>query len=340
MKRKMKRFNLTYYLLAILCVVITSCATDGVMDDFPDNKGQALVKDAHISFVLNFPASSSIEDGLDEERFIDDVYVYTFQDDRFIEEVQYLMIDGANGDPNRIVDGKLSGTYDGDTPMEFVVIANARKAGVSKAEMNAGETKAQLYEKLVFEYSETRNWSEYIPMWGIGKIEQVKTGDNNFGELDLIRAVAKVNITVAGGKGLKNFEITEIRLHGYNTEGYCARTGEEGVPSIPSGSGIASGFLTSGPLSGEQGNAFENKFYIPEHKNVEAKDKVYLTIHANVREVAKTYTVQFSTNEKPYNVLRNYLYVFNITSVDEVTASLDYEVKKWEYITVDVPSFN
>ena len=83
--------------------------------------------------------------------------------------------------------------------------------------------------------------------------------------------------------------------------------------------------------------------YIPEHKNIGITDeskKVYLTINAKVREVEKTYTVQFSTNGNPYDVLRNHLYVFNITSVDNVTASLNYEVKQWENVIIDVPAFN
>lgn len=342
----MKCFNLRYYLLAVLCVLVTSCTSDGAMDDFPDNG--ALVAGAHISFVINFPTSSSTRSGetvgdeLEKERYIDDVHVYTFQDDKFVEEIQYLMIDNANGDANRIIDGKLLETYSGDLPMEFVVIANAGKVGVGPIEMDKSKTKAELYKQLIFIYDkEQRDWSEYIPMWGLGVIQQVKADDDNFGELELIRAVAKVNVTVNGGAGLENFEITEIRLHGYNTKGYCAPTQAEG-PSIPSASEIASDYLTSGVLSGGQGNKFENKFYIPEHKNVgvQAERKVYLTIQAKVRDVAKTYAVQFSTGERDYDILRNNLYVLNITSVDEVTASLNYEVAKWEEINVDVPSFD
>lgn len=345
----MKCYNLTYYLLVVFCVVIASCTTNGMMDDFSDNKGQALVKDAHINFALTFSTSSSTRlvetagDGLERERFIDDVHVYTFQKDKFIEEIQYLVIDGANGDMSRNIDGKLLGTYDSGVPMEFVVIANAGKVGVGPVLMTKDMTKADLYKQLTFKYDKNQEWSKYIPMWGVGSIQKIKTGGNNFGELNLVRAVAKVNVTVKGGDGLKNFEITEIRLHKYNTKGYCAPAGEkEDTPSIPSDSEIASGFLTSGTLSGKQGNKFENKFYIPEHKNAEVSDdqKVCLTIQAQVREVEKTYTVQFSANEQPYNVLRNHLYVFNITGVDEVTASLTYEVKKWEYITVGVPSFD
>lgn len=344
----MKCFNPTYYLLTILCIMIASCTTDGVMEDFTDSKGQILVKDAHINFVLTFPANPSTRasenEGLESERSIDNLHIYTFQNDQFVEEIQYIVIDGKDGDTKRNIDGKLSATYDGSKPMEFVVIANAENKGVNNFKITKGQNKADLYEQLSFNFNKTQDWSKEIPMWGMGTIENIKTGGNNFGALDLIRAVAKVNVTVANGTGLKNFEITEIRLHHYNTKGYCTPTVNDG-PSIPANSTIASTseYLTSGTLSGNQGNRFENKFYIPEHKNIGITNndkKVCLTINAKVREVEKTYTVQFSTNGKAYNVLRNHLYVFNITSVDKVTSKLTYEVKQWEYVTVDVPAFN
>ena len=34
-------------------------------------------------------------------------------------------------------------------------------------------------------------------------------------------AIAKVNVTVNDGKGLENFEITNVSLHNYNNGGYC-----------------------------------------------------------------------------------------------------------------------
>lgn len=345
----MKYSNLTYYLLTILCMMTVSCSTDGGMDDFLDTKEPILVKDAQINFVFTLPANSSTraseDDGLKSERTIDNVHVYTFQDNKLVEEIQYFLIDGKDGDTRRNINGKLSETYDASKPMEFVVIANAENRGVNDFKITKGQNKAALYEQLSFNFNKSQDWSTNIPMWGMGTIKNIKTGDNNFGTLELVRAIAKVNVTVADGAGLKNFEITEIRLQHYNTKGYCAPTASSG-PSIPVGSTIASDSeedLTSGPLIGEEGNKFENKFYIPEHKNINITDdskKVCLIISAKVREVEKIYTVQFSTDGKPYDVLRNHLYVFNITSVDNITASLAYEVKQWEYVTVDVPAFN
>lgn len=348
MKSKMKYSKLTYYLLTILCIITTSCVTDGVMDSCPDtNTSPKLVKDARINFSLTFPsntATRAIDNGIVDERTIDNVHVYTFQQDKFIEEIEYVVIDGKDGDISRNIDGILKETYTDKAPMEFVVIVNAENKGVSNTLINKGDSKATLYKKLIFNFDNKKDWSKNIPMWGVGEIKSLTVGDNNFGSLDLIRAVSKVNVTVDGGQGIKDFEITEIQLHKYNTQGYCAPLAENS-PSIPTSSKISTGYLTSGTLNGTAGNSFENKFYIPEHKNigVDNSKQLELIIKAKVKGQNKDYTIEFKDdNGNIFDVYRNNIYVFNITSVkmDDVTSTLRYEVKKWEYINVDVPSFN
>ncbi len=53
----MKYSHLTYYLLAILCMMATSCVSDGVMGDCPiDNNDQAvLIEGGKVNFRINFP---------------------------------------------------------------------------------------------------------------------------------------------------------------------------------------------------------------------------------------------------------------------------------------------
>ncbi len=348
----MKYSKLTYYLLAILCVMATSCVTDGVMDDCSINdKSQAQpIEGGKVNFALTFPTTSTrgitdTSDGLVNERTVNDVQIYTFVRNQFIEKVKYVLISGANGDVTRFVEGKLLETYTSNTAMDFVVIVNAESKGVQNISMNSGDNKADLYEQLLFNYNKDYDWSTDIPMWGEGRISSVKSGENNIGELTLKRAIAKVNVTVANGQGLKDFEITKIQLHNYNTQGYCAPINSDG-PSIPETSNISKDFLTSGTLSGGEGNKFENKFYIPEHLNigVQSENKVYLTITATVKsKTGVKYTIPFSENSTDYNVLRNYIYVFNITNVKmdiDVTSTLEYEVKAWNEETVDIPSFN
>ena len=102
--------------------------------------------------------------------------------------------------------------------------------------------------------------------------------------------------------------------------------------------------LLSQPMLLKQHN-IENKFYIPEHKNigVDKAEQLYLKIEAKVKGQIKYYDIMFSENGSDYDVLRNYMYVFNITNVKvevDVNPILEYEVKIWEEKTVNIPSFN
>ena len=90
----MKYSHLTYYLLAILCMMATSCVSDGVMGDCPiDNNDQAvLIEGGKVNFALTFPTSSTrgingSSEGLASERTINDVQVYTFVGGKFVEKV-------------------------------------------------------------------------------------------------------------------------------------------------------------------------------------------------------------------------------------------------------------
>lgn len=347
----MKYSHLTYYLLAILFMMATSCVSDGVMGDCPiDNNDQAvLIEGGKVNFALTFPTSSTrgingSSEGLASERTINDVQVYTFVGGKFVEKVKYILISGTNGDATRFVEGKLTETYMTGTAMDFVVMVNTESKGVQSPTMTKGNSKADLYKQLVYSY-EGKNWSTNIPMWGEGTIASIQSGEYNIGELTLQRAIAKVNVTVNDGKGLENFEITNVSLHNYNNGGYCAPTNANGQPSIPTNVVKATTPLSAGSLSGTQGNNIENKFYIPEHKNigVDKAEQLYLKIEAKVKGQIKYYDIMFSENGSDYDVLRNYMYVFNITNVKvevDVNPILEYEVKIWEEKTVNIPSFN
>ena len=133
----MKYSHLTYYLLAILCMMATSCVSDGVMGDCPiDNNDQAvLIEGGKVNFALTFPTSSTrgingSSEGLASERTINDVQVYTFVGGKFVEKVKYILISGTNGDATRFVEGKLTETYMTGTAMDFVVMVNTESKGV------------------------------------------------------------------------------------------------------------------------------------------------------------------------------------------------------------------
>lgn len=352
--KKMKYSKLTYYLLAILCIMATSCVSDGVMDECPNSsKSKQTVKDARVSLVLNFAFNSSVTragesdgdttEGEESERKIRDVHIYAFQNNQFKEEVKYVSIFGTDGESTRMIQGTLTETYDSNYAVKFVVVVNGEnKKVITASNPSSYTTPEALYNQLVFNFNSNDDWSTYIPMAGMCEIRPLAEGEN-VATLALTRAIAKVNVTVNEGKGLENFRITEIRLCNYNTSGYCAST-DLSKPFIPANVQQSTTPISSGEITEAEKNAYENHFYLPEHKNVgvSAGKEVYLEIDATVKGVAKTYTLAFAQDGNTHNVLRNYMYVFNIKSVSmdiDVTPTLKYEVQLWEEKTVDIPSF-
>lgn len=352
----MKYSKLTYYLLTILCMMATSCVTDGVMDECLDSsKNTEMVTDARVSLVLNFAINSSAtragetdgstDEGIDNERKIKDVHIYAFQNNKFKEEVKYISIFGTDGDKTRTIQGTLSESYNPSVAVQFVVIANGENKNAitsSTPKLNESTSPQELYSQLIFDYNSHDDWNTYIPMAGTCEIKPLQEGDYNKAELKLTRAIAKVNVTVNEGRGLDNFRITQIRLCNYNTKGYCIANTSPYIPSSVSQSQIP---ISSKVFTGKEGDAYENHFYIPEHKNISVgKDKqIYLEIDAIVNNQQKTYELAFIHNGSSHDVLRNYLYVFNIRNVKmetNVEPTLEYEVKLWEEEIVDIPSFN
>ena len=86
-----------------------------------------------------------------------------------------------------------------------------------------------------------------------------------------------------------------------------------------------------------------NHLYLPEHKNVGVTGKkAYLEIDAMVKGKSKTYTLAFAQKGNPHDVLRNYMYVFNIRSVKmdiDVEPTIDYEVAIWDKKEIEVAPF-
>lgn len=348
----MKHSKLTYYLLAILCIMATSCVTDGVMDECQD-KSVNMVKDARVKLVLNFAINGaatrageidgSTTDGEIDERKIKDVSIYAFQNNQFIEEVKYVSIFGEDGETTRIIQGTLTESYDPNIAVKFIVVVNGKEKGVITSRnpvLNSNTTPESLYEQLVFDYSSPANWNTYIPMAGECEIQPLKSGYNN-AKLKLTRAIAKVNVTVNEGNGIDNFRITQIRLCNYNTSGYCVANT---VPFIPESVKQSTTPLSSAIFKEFEGNQYENNFFIPEQKNIgvsEAK-QVYIEIDAMVKNEPRTYKLPFIHKNNPHDVLRNYMYVFNIQSVKmdvDVTPTLEYEVNAWNEKVIEVAPF-
>lgn len=357
----MRYFKTTYHLslIAILCMTLISCIGNALLEEIPNQGSQDT--DTKLIFSLNMPEgnSNSTTDGFAYEQRISDMYVYAFDkaDGSFIEKVDNLTISGKDGDKTRFIFGILEKDYSTyQNGVEFVLLTNLIEKGVVAPNLTASDKKTALYGMLSYKYTGNfwvfKNEPHYIPMWGICSFDKIEKGTNET-SISLYRAIAKINITLNDGKGFDHFRMEKVEVCNVNTQGYCAPLNETlTTPSIPSSSSKTS--ITFNCNSNEEKTGgLQERIYIPEYKNIgvasnnQSSLKIIGTLTTASGETVnnKTYTLPFKKNGTGdvFDILRNNLYIFNITSISkdvEVEHGLKYTVEKWEEINIDIPSFN
>lgn len=350
----MKRLRYTYYLLGLICITISSCTGEEPIHPDAEYKTQ-------ISLTMRLSetrAEGNVSGVYDyaEERYISDVTVYIFsKSDAFIEKLEKPVITGSDGDAIRTIIGELKADYAPYTDgIDIIVLTNLAQRGIISPTLSKGQSKADLYNQLVYNYTPGNTWKfpvtpkQYIPMWGKGSINTaIKVGLNRGGNINLYRSIARVDIVLNEGKGFNYFLLESLIITHYNDKGTCA-TGDLTLPYIPGNSSIV---MTGANFLQPDASKAIYRLYMPEYKNigrvasnickVEIKG-ILTTVNGNL--AWKTYRLEFQKKgEGLQDILRNHLYRFNITNITNesaVTSSLDYEVQKWDFISINVPPFN
>lgn len=352
----MRYSKLTYCLLAFLCLATTSCIQNELIEEYPIEQENPV----QVHLTLNMPQATStdIQAGTVGEQYINDVHVYVFgQNGSFIEKANKVYISGTDGDATRTIIGVLESDYQHQSNIEIIVLTNLTARGITPTSVS---NKNALYNQLKYTYTPGQDWvfptqgtKKYIPMWGTCSLAAIQEKDINQASLSLIRAIAKVDVTLNGGTGFDHFKLKTVKVCNYNTQGYCIPVSDETMvaPSIPQ-SALTNKNITFTATTGEQKAGIQNKIYIPEYKNKGVSDSQisYLEITGELttssnQTVSKTYKIDFKVNGKgdTFDILRNNWYKFNITSISQdvnVTTQCSYEVEKWELMDVDVPPFN
>lgn len=354
----MRYSKLTYCLLAFLCLATTSCIQNELIEEYPIEQENPV----QVHLTLNMPQATStdIQAGTAGEQYINDVHVYVFsQNGFFIEKANKVYISGTDGDATRTIIGVLESDYQHQSNIEIVVLTNLTARNITAPTSVA--SKNALYNQLKYTYTPaqgdwvfpTQSTKKYIPMWGTCSLAAIQEKDINQASLSLIRAIAKVDVTLNGGTGFDHFKLETVKVCNYNTQGYCIPVSDETMvaPSIPQ-SVLRKENITFTATTGEQKAGIQNKIYIPEYKNKDVSDSQisYLEITGELttslsEKIQKVYRIDFKVNGKgdTFDILRNNWYKFNITSISQdvnVTTQCSYEVERWDYINVNVPPFN
>ena len=202
-------------------------------------------------------------------------------------------------------------------------------------------------------YTYTYNNSPAIPMWGVttaeltlapGERQELTDG------IDLLRAVAKVEVQLQDNDDTQGFSLTGVTISTANTQGYCLpldydKVGTTAALNREEETGITtfhpypnSATTTDLAFTNDGNNTYT--LYLPEYDNGTGNTPATLAVTvADEDNQPETYTIEFKnyTNGQPtgkaYNIVRNHLYRYTITKIDNGQLTVQHQVLPWEKAT-------
>ena len=187
--------------------------------------------------------------------------------------------------------------------------------------------------------------ARYIPLWGVKTTTLNLTPGtaNNLDKIDLLRAMAKVEVTLSDAL-TGEYTLSRVSLNRYNTTGYCLpvdyatasqttdldrEDGTEPISFNPNKS------VSPSPIGFqiENGRAV---CYLPEYEADDA-NPAQLTI---TLDNGKSYPLDLkdytTDNGGYYDLVRNHIYRYTITGVNDGTLTVQYRVLPWELVTSSI----
>ena len=324
----------------ILVLLMASCVDEDIIEK--PTGGETVT--AELNLWMPSLSNSSLTKAMTEadEAAVEELYVLVFDaNDQFLYGNEAQAISDVSGDVNKKT-AKVQLRTTQET-VHVVALANMTQEGVSFALPSAGEDKTTYLKKLVYKISDA--WPAVskgtdgfrpFPMWG-----ELKAPVTASMEMNLLRALARVNLTIADGQ---NFKMSAIQVYNSRQGGYCspigdvvATLGNVNTPSIP-----ASGAeKLSTPLSYEMADSedtirsYKNEIYVPE---ATVADGFYLKVFGTIDGISKFYKVEFKKDGSQLVVLRNHTYNVNVTRVGTGESDCDVTIEEWSDVTMKNPN--
>ncbi len=261
------------------------------------------------------------EEGVGWENKIDDLQILIYDDaDEYVGTVEDLFASNSQ------YVGTLSGTNWQSGTYKFVVLANFTASNTRLADLAS------------IHYNQNAG---YIPMWGVLKSQfTFAAGERTNISIDLLRAMAKVEVNFAESFP-SDYEIGAITISPYNTQGYCVpagyalveTTGEldrEEAGTAYSFNPLASVSTSSLTFTGENGKYY---IYLPEYENSTDAAKIQVTVNGETYELEfKDYENGAPKDGTQYDIVRNHIYRYTITGVNDGKLKLEYRVLLWDKV--------
>ena len=193
---------------------------------------------------------------------------------------------------------------------------------------------------LSFSYNGTEN----IPMWGVKTVAlSLKPGERqDLADIWLLRAIAKVEVSMDA----EGYEITSVSIDKSNTQGYClpkdyvsvANTTdldrEEGTNITTFNPYLNSETKTNPAFINENGKYY---IYLPEYDNSTDAAKIQVTVNDETYELEfKDYENGAPKDGTQYDIVRNHIYRYTITGVNDGKLIIKYKAMPWELVTSEI----
>lgn len=248
-----------------------------------------------------------------------------------IDDLQILIYDANNNyvgkveDLIQLLDGRYSGTlssdaeWTGNTNYKIMAFANCPSIDNPSNISTLDYTRANV---------------SYIPMWGVTTttFDLTPGESDDIGSIDLLRAMAKVEVFMDA----EGYTIDKISVDKSNPQGYCLPNGYNSVSETDrldmEGETPASfNPYTSGTPESKAADG-QHYIYLPEYDNSTKPAKIQVTVNG------ETYYLEFKDYENgvptgdPYDIVRNHIYRYTITGVNDGKLTFEYKVLLWEEV--------
>lgn len=267
---------------------------------------------------------------------------------------EYTIVGDMPVDKSKFTDNKLT-----LTDYKLVVFANydTEVAPEANSTLSALKDYAFTYSADNFKVNDP---TQCIPMWGVHKVTlNLVLGERaDAGIIHVLRALAKIKVSLADNEDMKDYTLSEVELVGSNTMGYIVPTGTiEGAKSFTDvddtpnlddeGSLHVYDSASPGNLSFIETTTNKYEVYVPEYQtkwsdenNMTGGTNPSITLKLKKGEAAaKQYTIYLADYDEngdvtttKRNIVRNTIYNYTITKVKEeanVKLVLKYQVMNW-----------
>lgn len=257
------------------------------------------------------------EDGNKWENTIDDLQILIYDaNNNYVGKVEDLI---------QLLDGRYSGKlsdaeWTGNTNYKIMAFANCPSIDNPSNINTLDYTRANV---------------SYIPMWGVTTAQFNLTPgvSEDIGSIDLLRAMAKVEVIM----NAEGYTIDNIAVDKSNPNGYCLPNGYNSVSETDrldmEGETPASfNPYTSGTPESKAEDG-QHYIYLPEYDNSTKPAKIQVTVNGETYELEfKDYENGAPKEGTQYDIVRNHIYRYTITGVNDGKLKLEYRVLLWDKV--------